>query len=94
MMVDRFKLIAGPYSAPPFELGDVVTDELRGDVRITAISDGRIQWPKGRRLDQTGGYDGGNSIAQATARGSGVVSGRSGQGTRKVPKRRRRSVQA
>ena len=58
MMVDRFKLIAGPYSAPPFELGDVVTDELRGDVRITAISDGRIQWPKGRRLDQTGGHAG------------------------------------
>ena len=25
MTVDRFKMIAGPYAAPPFELGDVVT---------------------------------------------------------------------
>jgi len=46
MTVDRFRLIAGPYSAPLFELGDVVTDELRSDVRITAISDSRIAWPK------------------------------------------------
>ena len=58
MTVDRFKLIAGPYAAPLFELGDVVSDELRGDVKITAISDGRIQWPKGRRLDQKGGHAG------------------------------------
>ena len=58
MTVDRFKLIAGPYTAPLFELGDVVTDELRSDVRITAISDSRIPWPKGRRLDQKGGHAG------------------------------------
>jgi hypothetical protein len=58
MTVDRFKLIAGPYSAPLFELGDIVTDELRGDVRITAISDSRISWPKGRRLNQKGGHAG------------------------------------
>ena len=36
--VDRFQLIAGPYAPPLFELGDVVTDELRGDVRITVIA--------------------------------------------------------
>ena len=58
MAVDRFRLFAGPYTASPFKLGDVVADQLRGDVRITAISDGRIQWPKGRRLDQTGGHAG------------------------------------
>lgn len=43
MPVDRFQLLQGPYEPPLFELGDVVTDELRGDIRITAISDGRIQ---------------------------------------------------
>ena len=58
MTVHRHKLLAGPYSTPLFELGDVVEDELRGDVRITSISDGRIQWPKGRRLEQKGGHAG------------------------------------
>ena len=80
MAVDRFRLFAGPYTAPPFKLGDVVADQLRGDVRITAISDGRIQWPKGRRLDQTGGHAGADAGRCSHATPETWISGRAKAG--------------
>lgn len=41
----RFKLHFGPYQTPRFKIGAVVTDELRGDVKIVGVSDARIPWP-------------------------------------------------
>ena len=49
----RAKLHFGPYRTPRFRYGAIVTDEIRGDVQITKLSDARIPWPlakkKGRR---------------------------------------------
>ena len=49
----RSKLHFGPYRTPRFRYGAIVTDEIRGDVQITKLSDARIPWPlakkKGRR---------------------------------------------
>jgi len=45
----------GACNTPQFEFGDIVTDELRGDVRIIRMTDALIQWPVGRRLDTKGG---------------------------------------
>ena len=45
---DRFRLHFGPYRTPRFQLGKVVEDEWRGDVRIVGISNGRIPWPIGQ----------------------------------------------
>jgi hypothetical protein len=44
---DRIKLL-GTYRTPRFRYGDVVTCAVRGEVRIVAVSDGRIPWPKCR----------------------------------------------
>ena len=57
-----------------------MTDELRGDVRINAISDGRIQWPKGRRLDQTGGHAGADAGRRSHATPETWLSGRAKAG--------------
>jgi hypothetical protein len=46
---ERFKLHFGPYRTPRFKLGSVVQDEIRGEVRITRITAGRIPWPVGIR---------------------------------------------
>lgn len=37
----------GPYSAPSVEYGDIVSDLRRGDVIISGMSKGLIQWPLG-----------------------------------------------
>jgi transposase-like protein len=42
---ERFALLHGPYAPPPFALGDILTCEVRGDLRVTGVSSGRIQWP-------------------------------------------------
>lgn len=43
---ERFKLLSGPYVAPPAKRGGVLECEHRGrEVRVMGISDGRIQWP-------------------------------------------------
>jgi len=38
----------GPYQTPRFEIGDIVWDEVRGEVEIVGVSDGPIPWPIGR----------------------------------------------
>jgi hypothetical protein len=49
----RAKLHFGHYRTPRFKYDAIVTDEIRGDVKITGLSDARIPWPlakkKGRR---------------------------------------------
>jgi hypothetical protein len=45
---DRFKLLFGPYRTPRFKYGDVVTCEMRGDVKIVGLTAARILWPKCR----------------------------------------------
>jgi hypothetical protein len=45
---DRFKLLFGPYRTPRFKYGDVVTCEMRGDVKIVGLTAARIPWPKCR----------------------------------------------
>ena len=44
----RFALHFGPYHAPPFNYGDVVMDEVRGEVTVVKLSDGKIPWPIGK----------------------------------------------
>jgi hypothetical protein len=44
----NIQLRLGPYATPQFRIGDVITDELRGDVTIVGLSDGLIPWPIGR----------------------------------------------
>jgi hypothetical protein len=45
--VDRVKLL-GRYRTPRFRYGDVVTCEMRSDMKIVGLSNARIPWPKGR----------------------------------------------
>jgi hypothetical protein len=45
----RYALHFGPYAMPLFQLGGVVSDAVRGDVTIVAITDGKIPWPVGKR---------------------------------------------
>jgi len=44
----RFALHFGPYHAPPFHYGDVVMDEVRGEVTVVKLSDAKIPWPIGK----------------------------------------------
>ncbi len=46
---DRFRLHFGPYATPPFRYGEIVHCEVRGDVQIVRLSDGKIPWPIGKR---------------------------------------------
>jgi hypothetical protein len=48
MPLDNARLLFGPYTAPPFNYGDIVRDEVRGDVEICALSDSPIPWPIGK----------------------------------------------
>jgi hypothetical protein len=41
-MVDRFKLLFGPYRTPRFRYGDVVFCEMRGEVKIVGLTNGPI----------------------------------------------------
>ena len=45
----RFALRFGPYAPPLFKYGDVVMDEVRGEVKIVQLSAAKIPWPIGRR---------------------------------------------
>jgi nucleotide-binding universal stress UspA family protein len=47
--VDRHKLHFSPYRTPPFRYGTKVECEARGEVTITRLSDGPIQWPMYRK---------------------------------------------
>ena len=44
----RFALHFGPYHARPFHYGDVVMDEVRGEVTVIQLSDAKIPWPIGK----------------------------------------------
>lgn len=47
----------GPYKTPRFRYGAVVQCEVRGEVVIAGLSNGRIAWPIGRRRgERTNGY--------------------------------------
>ncbi len=46
---DRFRLLSGPYKAPRFRYGQVVSCAVRGEVVIVGLSAGRIPWPIGQR---------------------------------------------
>ena len=45
----RHKLHFGPYRTPQFKYGAKVEDQIRGTVRIVALSAGPILWPLGRK---------------------------------------------
>ena len=44
--IDRFKL-HGTYRTPRFRIGAKVTCQVRGELRIVGVSEGRIPWPLG-----------------------------------------------
>src|SRR4051794_15178034 len=46
--VNRHKLHFGPYRTPRFKYGANVDCEVRGEVTIVKLSDGRIPWPVGK----------------------------------------------
>jgi hypothetical protein len=46
---ERFRLFFGPYAAPRFRYGPVVSCAVRGEVVVVGLSAGRIPWPIGRR---------------------------------------------
>jgi hypothetical protein len=46
---DRFKLLHGPYHAPPVKRGDVVFCEARGDVLVAGETAAPIPWPVGKK---------------------------------------------
>jgi hypothetical protein len=46
---DPTRLLFGPYRTPRCKVGKKLTCEVRGDVEVKAISDGRIPWPMTRR---------------------------------------------
>jgi hypothetical protein len=50
----RVRLYFGPYRTPRFRYGQIVADVIRGEVRITGLSDGPIPWPKGVRVHSRG----------------------------------------
>jgi hypothetical protein len=55
----RFRLLHGPYEAPPLRRGARTTCLLRDcDVVITGWSDARISWPRCRAVGPTGGGSG------------------------------------
>ncbi len=38
-----------PYQTPLFRYGDLVVDEVRGEVEIVSLSDAKIPWPIGKK---------------------------------------------
>jgi hypothetical protein len=50
------QLLHGPYTSQPVAKGDRVDCLLRGDAIVTSWSDGRIPWPKCRRVGERGGH--------------------------------------
>src|SRR6267142_256090 len=48
MVIDRHKLLFGPYLTPRFDYGAKVECEARGEITIVKLTDARIPWPVGR----------------------------------------------
>src|SRR6476646_5152388 len=46
---ERFKLLFGPYAAPPFKYGQVLECAVYGSVIACGLSKGPIPWPVGKR---------------------------------------------
>jgi hypothetical protein len=42
--------LVGTYRTPRFKIGQIVMDEIRGEVRIVGMTDGKIAWPIGSRV--------------------------------------------
>lgn len=42
-------LVGGPYNAPTVMAGDVLPDEIDGDVEVGGYSNGRIPWPRRKK---------------------------------------------
>src|SRR5437763_1601678 len=42
---DRYKMIGGPYAAPKVQIGDELTDAVRGPVVVGTWSKGPMPWP-------------------------------------------------
>lgn len=53
---DKIKLLHGPYRMPRCRVGSKLTCEIRGDVKVTRISDARIPWPMTHGRKQKGGH--------------------------------------
>jgi hypothetical protein len=51
---ERYALLFGPYSTPSVDYGDVVVCEVRGEVVVSGLSNGRIPWPLGKRVRKKG----------------------------------------
>ena len=52
-MSEHRDLLFGPYKAPRVKYGQTVEDEIRGKVIVCGLTDGRIQWPIGKRGPRT-----------------------------------------
>jgi hypothetical protein len=46
-------LLFGPYKAPQVKYGQIVEDEIRGEVMVCGFTAGKIQWPIGKRGART-----------------------------------------
>src|SRR5262249_16001081 len=46
---ERYRLLFGPYAAPPFAYGQVLPCAVRGPAIVCGLSAGRIPWPVGKR---------------------------------------------
>src|SRR5262245_6290733 len=51
---ERYRLLFGPYAAPPFAYGQVLTCAVRGAALVCGLSAGRIPWPVGKRSPRAG----------------------------------------
>src|SRR5579859_4393411 len=45
----RYPLLFGPYRTPRFRYGKTAYCEMRGQVELVGLSNGRIPWPIGKR---------------------------------------------
>lgn len=48
---ERFRLLHGPYRSPRTRIGRTLNCEVRGALRVAAISPGRIPWPMARQAN-------------------------------------------
>src|SRR5262249_52021107 len=51
---ERYRLLFGPYTAPPFAYGQVLPCAVRGPAIVCGLSAGRIPWPVGKRSPRSG----------------------------------------
>lgn len=70
----RLQLRFGPYRTPRFRYGSIVHCEALGQVEIIRLSDGRIPWPKGRKVGGTAhGFVLYRDLAKAVRNEAGLV---------------------